>query len=180
MNRCIVGFSTSNSSWISKVIRFFRKSEYSHTFVYLGSIADIPLIGEASTWGVQISPLHVKKTSRIELWEIQGVDQTKLDLALSSVMSLTGKSYGYFQLIGFIWIWLLEKLGLKAKSNPFQDGIICSEYVYYFLKAIDYIPIKNMKANEIAPDDELNFFRVDPKAKCVAQCDFGSNFLTWV
>jgi hypothetical protein len=172
----LVGFSTSNS-FISKAIRWFRKSEFSHTFVVLDNFYDTAIIGEADTFKVRLAPLYtkVKKGSKVELWETP-ISEELISSGIQEIMKLTGRPYGFGQLIGFIWIWFCEKICKKQKSNPFHNGIICSEFVYYFLLLIGYKFLK-MKPDNIAPDHIRKAFMKDGSSTLYAISDFDSEEL---
>jgi len=173
----LIGFSTSKS-WISKVINWFRKSDFSHTFVVLGEIEGKPVIGEAMEMGVRIAPLskYLNKNTKLELWSIE-TDNNPSE-PIKKVMDLTGRWYGFFQLVGFVWSWVWEKLGIK-KGNPFTDGIICSEYVYYYLEAVRYSDpnLFALGANNVAPDHILNSIRQKADSHLVAISEYNSEEL---
>lgn len=175
----LIGFSTSKS-WIAKVIKFFRKSQFSHCFVVIGSINGRALVAEAGSFEVRIAPLDrfLNAGSKIELW-MAYVPEEKIKDGINEIVTLVGKTYGWFQLVGFIWIWICDKLGCKGKSNPFRNGIICSEYVYYFLREVDYKYINQFTPDETAPDHIYNALQIDKKSKLVATSDYGSSDLIW-
>jgi hypothetical protein len=157
-----IGFSTSGS-WVSKVIMWFRsrwysgrKAKFSHCFVVFGELDGKILIGEAMEFGVRVSPLDVclNEDTRVEIWNPLGmvVDEKRKLAAMQKVMGMTGRMYGYFQLLGFIWMWLWWRIFKRVKQNPFTDGVICSEYVFYYLKACGYNGLGD-NPDCVAPDD---------------------------
>ena len=121
----LIGF-TKDNSFISKAIRFFRKSEYSHCFIIVDNLISKTIVGEAMEFGVRLEPLskYLKKGTTLELWNVDIDPITKVE-GLKKIMTLVGRTYGYLQLIGFVWIWLWNKFGIK-KDNPFKGGIIYS------------------------------------------------------
>jgi hypothetical protein len=177
--KCWIGFSTGNA-FTSKAIRFFRKAEYSHTFEIVGELSGDKMCVEAIELGVWPRPLHkhVDKSTKMELWEIE-VDEDLFHQAVRNALSRAGHAYGFLQLIGFIWVWLW-KLVCVTKGNPFHDGIICSEEVLMFLKDCGYKAVLDMPNNTTAPDDILRVFRACPKAKKIAEKDYGTDALSWL
>lgn len=175
----LVGF-TRDRSIISKIIRIIRGSKFSHCFVITGNLVDKTMIGEAMEFGVRNELLqkYMGKNSVVELWDIENIDASVKVVGLKRVMDLTGRNYGYFQLVGFLWIWLMDKFGVQ-KNNPFQGGIICSEYGYYFLKEIGYNKLDDIEPNSIAPDHIRNVFLEDINVKRVARKLEGETVLTW-
>lgn len=181
----LIGFSVTKG-FISKAIQFFRGDcIYSHTFVVFGPTAwGDDIVGEAGTFEVDLVPLkkYAHKDYRMELWEIDlsDVDPEKIKQASLKLTKMVGKTYGYLQLVGFIWVWLLSKFGWTV-NNPFEGGVICSEYVFYFLKEIGY-PMLNelgLDANNVAPDHLRMLLMADPAAKIVAHSDYGEGTITW-
>lgn len=75
-----------------------------------------------------------------ELWEIntEFTEEEEIEASLRYLFYLySGKSYGYGQLLYFIYRWAFEGVGLKApKNNPLGSGLICSELVYYYLDLV--------------------------------------------
>lgn len=174
-----IGFSTGNG-FISRSIRKFRGSEYSHVFEVVGEIAGDLITVEAVETGVAILPLHkhVNDHTKMELWEVV-VDSELLQGAVRAAMARTQRAYGFMQLIGFIWVWFWQLFGI-AKNNPFQDGIICSEETLLFLKDCGYDLVKDFRRNDTAPDHLLKAIKSDPTAKLVAIKDFNDISLRWV
>lgn len=175
---CLIGFSTGRS-FTSKAIRFFRKSQYSHTFEIVGQLSNDLVCVEAAELGVRLAPLHkhVNKDSKVEIWKIK-VDESKFHQAVRNAMCRVAHAYGFLQLIGFIWVWAWELIGIK-KDNPFHDGIICSEEVLMFLKDCEYQLVMDMPPNKTAPDDILSKLNADKDAEVVAYKDFDEDILHW-
>jgi len=180
----LIGFSVTKG-FISRAIQYFRGSKYSHTFIVFGPTPwGDDILGEAGTFGISLVPLqkYASEKYKMELWEIDmsEVDSEKLNAATRKLTGMAGKTYGYLQLVGFVWIWLMNKFGRRV-DNPFEGGIICSEYSYYFLREVDYEMLNDLglNANSIAPDHLRLLLMADNKAKVVARSDYDEDTITW-
>jgi hypothetical protein len=137
-----IGFSSSNKP-LAKLIRYVTKSKWSHCFVVLGEINGVQIIGEAKAPHIRLMPI-TKIEDEIEIIELQDTENS--ELALLELLSLTGKNYGYFQLVGFLWSKLFKKV------NPFTDNYVCSEYVALFLKSAGIFS-EDIDENNITPQE---------------------------
>lgn len=119
-------FFSASDSWISKVIRWFTKSNVSHTGIVINN-QKRKLVLEAAFRQVHITTYdkHYKK-GYIEIYRPK-IDEKLVDKAIDFVISEhLEKPYGYFQIIGFALVCLLRRIGIKIK-NPFKRNSICSE-----------------------------------------------------
>ena len=175
-----VGFSTCNS-FVSKAIRYFSHGTWSHTFLCLGEHLGEELILEASTYEVRIAPLSrfYDKGSRLELWQPGLIDRDTHIACMRKAMLMVGRGYGYFQLIGFIWPWVLHRVGIRA-SNPFWDGVICSELVGAELIEARYLPLVNDSVNDITPDTIDEAFHRDGVSIKKAVKEYGECQLSYL
>jgi len=157
-----IGFSAIKGSFISKIIRWFTKSQWSHTFViykwiegdYLNS-----LVIEAGDFELTIVPFnkYIKEGVTVEIYKPKNLKNKKQ--ALNNLLLKCGTVYGYLQLIGFAIVILLRKwFGIKRKSNIFGYGIICSESVSDYLIDLGYKDIiENKSLQLISPEDVYRF-----------------------
>lgn len=184
----LVGFSYNRRSFISRAIRFFRKDFMadapSHTFFIFGYIADEPMVGEATDPKLRIAPLRKfveNLDKRVELWNIRDIPANVKLAAIQKLLPLIGQDYGYFQLLGFMFITLGKKLGFHMK-NPIDKGIVCSEYVFYGLEYMGYKDpeLMSMHHQDVAPDTILASFRANPLCELIAMSDFGEKELKWI
>lgn len=184
----LIGFSWNRKSWVSKVIGFFRKSFYknppSHCFVVFGSLLDETIVGEASDPRIRLNPLSKylnNKDKKTELWFLSTIPTAKKEEVCVELMDLVNKKYGYIQLFGFIIIWLCNKIGIKYNTNPFTQGMVCSEYVNHSLDRMGFVNefLRNLDHNSIAPDHIHLAFSEDKRCVKAAICDFGHGGLEW-
>lgn len=160
-------FSASNS-WISKAIRWFTKSNVSHTGIIINN-QKRKLVLEAATRQVHITTYdkHYKK-GYIEIYRPK-IDEKMVDKAIDCVISKhLEKPYGYLQLLGFAIVCLLKRIGIKIK-NPLKMHSICSEV------SRDYgafLPLSEKAKQEFAkldpdttsPDDLRNVIKNLPES----------------
>ena len=187
----LIGISISRS-WISRAIQWFRDGIVfddedniaTHCFVTFGKIVDEIIVGESTNPKIRLAPLnkfYCKKGKRVELYRIPDLSPTLKVKAIKNLMPLTGKTYGYGQILGFIWVWFCFKLGFKADNPNSNEGIIvCSKYCFRYLKNIFYqdTELMNMKARNVAPDNLHKSLK--QHAKLVGVSDFNQVDIIWL
>lgn len=183
----LVGFSYCPQSIISKAARFFRKDWMhdapSHTFLIAGKIGDELLVIESTTPQARIVPISKLMEDKyiFELWHVANVDVDIKINAIKEMMRDVTTKYAYLQLVGFIWVWFWNKLKREV-SNPFKKGLICSEFVYKALQKMGYKDsvLKNLGANNIAPDHILASFKANKYCSIVAVYRPEKRLLDWL
>jgi len=118
--------------FIAKAIRYFTRSKWSHTFqITLEDDTQGLFVTEAAEYGVGIHSFanyEVPGKYKYEIWRVMAPIDA-LNSGITRVLSLDGKSYGYTQLIGFMFVWLVRKLTGRKVNNPIGGGRVCSELV---------------------------------------------------
>ncbi len=164
IKRGMLGFSR-NRSLLSKLIRWFTRQEWSHTFIILDYDEDVGdhKIIEASTGGVRINSLEkYREDYHVELCELSDHDT---ELGISAAETLLGSRYGYLQLIGYIPVVLLRRVGIPV-NNALTKGVVCSELAAEFLSAVLNDPSWKARANETTPGDIYEAIRALDVAVC--------------
>ena len=141
MKQGLVGFSNNKKSFLSKLIRFFTKSNISHTFIIGHETAGEVSVLEADmvVRHCPLAPYYEKnETEQYWLYEINPaiVSQERVNESVDyCYKEFAGYKYGFTQLIWFVYRWLndLIKRDVRKKKNWMADGVICSELVYHFL-----------------------------------------------
>jgi len=135
-NDVLVVFSTSNHL-LSKIIRFFTKSQVSHCSVWF-TLFGVPLVLQASVGGVKPALLsewmkHNKVVQKLKL----RIDVTA---GLTEALGLLNAGYDYVGLFGYFYVLVGRWLSKKVK-NPLASPtrVVCSEFVLR-LDAKDQIP----------------------------------------
>lgn len=159
----VIGFSAS-TSFISRAIRWFRKSHVSHTFIIINR-GDRLLVLEAGWRQVHITTYdkHYKK-GYVELYKPKASDYM-IDKAIDAVISQhLEKPYGYFQLLGFALVSILKRFRINIK-NPIGWGSICSEVVLTLVKKLfkTLNGFDKLDQDTTAPDDLLKIIRKHPE-----------------
>lgn len=162
-----IGFCGSKS-WISKIIRWFTKSRWSHTFIIWKIIKDEDrvyiLVIEAGEFIVHIVPFskYLSGDFYFEIYDITPITIKENEgIAEEKLLSKIGRLYGWLQLIGFGIVILLRKwFGWKLKRNIWKKGKICSEVVAEYLidRGVDKESLCQSKdINLISPEDIYKF-----------------------
>ena len=169
--RGCVGFSDYTGGndffkFVAKCIRFFTKSQWSHTFcVTMDDELLGPIVEEAGPVGVVNASIdsYIDGPYFFKLWTVKA-SADQIDAGIMRVFPMLNKSYGYAMLLGFILVWLWYKITLRKINNPFRGGIICSELVLEYLKAIfpDNEELKGMDRDTTSPEDVYEFVLRNP------------------
>ena len=118
---------------MSVAIRWYLNSEFSHTYfkIQLPGLTDSSVL-QANGQGVGICSYmnFKKKNAVIKEFDIEISDELFLEI-YNEFHDRSGVKYGYIQNLGIL---LSEQVGLRI--NPFQDGMVCSEYLAYCLEEI--------------------------------------------
>jgi len=138
-----VGFSTYKGKGffklLAKAIKYFTHGKWSHSFLIIND-SDKPerlLVQEAGNFGVYIVSFKKYLTDKYDISVYAPlVEKNAIDQSIDLLAEDLEEPYGYLQLLGFIWVWIVRKLFKKKIKNPITGGIICSEEVLYHLKNI--------------------------------------------
>lgn len=128
--------------FLADCIRFFTKSDISHSMVITQPMAGEETVIEAVKV-VQVIPFDkYYRNEKLEAYEIFRIKPGIVtDKAIKKSLDycfkeFAGVNYGTLQLAWFIWRWFNEtvlKKDIRHDKNWMSDGVICSELVYYFL-----------------------------------------------
>jgi hypothetical protein len=134
IQNCKVFVSTS-PSWISRIIRKVRGTRWSHTGILINDTFTL----EATMKGFEIRrwKKHYQDNPKAsyKLYQIRPLYQRAFDEAVAAVMKAhVGSDYSFPQLVGFLWVWAVNRLLGQKVQNPLRDGdgnIICTEGAAY-------------------------------------------------
>jgi hypothetical protein len=160
--RGAVGFSLYKKGGffglLAKAIRFFTGGVWSHTFVcFIDDETTGSWVIEAGELGVSVDSFKKyldPKTYDVRVY-MPLAKEENIDKALKRVMRLNGKAYGYAQLLGFIWIWLVRKLTGQKVHNPIGGGWICSELALDYCKdtGVDHQRFEELDRDSTSPKE---------------------------
>jgi hypothetical protein len=129
-----IGFSKHTGfAPFSTAIRCYLDTEFSHTYfkVTLPGLNDASVL-QATGKGISMCSYTNFLKHNIVVKEFKMNISNELFLELyNEFHDKAGTKYGYIQNIGI----LISNI-LKLKTNPFQDGIVCSEYIAYCLSEV--------------------------------------------
>jgi len=171
----MIGFSNNKKG--GRIIRFFTRSNISHTFVFTFTLKGVPAVQEASA-SVQIVPFlsryHGNPKYSYEVYEVTAGSVTEEDVegALSRIFEeFAGVKYGWFQILWFPYRWFLEtvlgRTNVHREKNWFTHGVICSELLFWYLRYLDPLfstLLKEYDADTIQPSDLLKIVKAHPES----------------
>jgi hypothetical protein len=160
--------ANNKTNWISQCIKWFTGSRFSHSFVTMPDILDIPMCMEASEGGVDMARFDTKyldnQNEGIEVWSIN-VSQDAKDTAIKYILSDLEIGYGFLQYPWFMWrrICLIFGKDIRSQNNWNSDGMICSQLCVTYLRALGLSKVlEGYGSGSIAPQDLQDIFKAHP------------------
>lgn len=141
-----IAFVTSADNLLSKLIKWFTKSQWTHVMLILDDTVDgDSIIIEASALhGICLNLLSKYANRKLEIYkDIQDIWD------INAIKSYIGQNYGYLQLLGIGLVKIF-----KLKHNPFGKSEVCSELVLHWLLTTPYSSeFKDLDPNIVSPED---------------------------
>lgn len=136
-----IGFSQRNM-FFSKFLQWTEKRPYSHCYIrYKNRITGQDLILHAAVLSIHTLTLeNFKKHGNtiIKEYTYEVTDPTKIKDALVFMFEMSGKPYGWIQLVGMGLVKIANFFGKKVK-NPLADKdktMVCSEFCAHVVSKI--------------------------------------------
>ena len=173
----VIIFNSTKGGRFSAAQRFFTRMPYTHVAGSIGTVSGEESILEAKM-SVSVTPWkHVldNKTEEYFIFEpTSALKQKDIEDALYYVYDrFAGETYGFLQLLWFVYRWIAESWPFKAdvrkKGNWFPDNQICSEVWWWYLHelATKYPDISNVieewNSNSVNAGDMFMILRRLPK-----------------
>lgn len=154
MKRGAIFIGAENKDFLSEAIRNVSRSKWSHCAIILDSTPFESYVMGSRTFGTDITTLTEYNDTLPYYYRIYDIElpQAQVDKVLRDITDKNlGKAYGYFQLaVGFpIWYKLKDWFGILLKKNPVSLGLVCSELVAKYMKAL---PLKDSEVDSWNPD----------------------------
>jgi hypothetical protein len=153
-----IGFSTSKTSLISRIIRWFTRSDVSHTFIVYYDDEwkrDMIMESEGGLGGsVRLRPFNPDDPDIVRIV----VPKHDIERGMTKMVDRLGQVYDYGGLFGMAWVELGRWLK-KKWSNPLQGSraLFCSELVAQVLIDSDYPGADQFDPASTDPQDLLRF-----------------------
>lgn len=147
---------------LNQIVRSIFKDTWTHCAVIIESYEELKpelKILNAEPVGVVINTFGVlsNKKTMIEVWTPKDMPHMLVWDAISkSILSLKGKQYGYFQLLGYLFFLAARNFNKNA-VNPLVDGVWCSEVVDVYLGYLGLDAVKDRGKDEVRPQELYNF-----------------------
>ena len=151
-----IGFSTSKTSWVSKIIRWFTDGRASHCFfIYRDTDWNRDMVLESTQGGYKTTPFENYKSSLIA----EFTPKYDIEVGLAKSIDWLGEGYDYKGLFGMAWVELGRWLRRKW-VNPWRgaDTMFCSEAVARVLIESRYPGTKGWDPQSIDPEMLQRFF----------------------
>ncbi len=123
------------TDWLSKLIRFFSRSAYSHTALGAGVYDGKQMVFEAKALVLLTEWNNGAGRGLVKIYKWVNPEHQLIasETVETLVGELNGAYYGFAQLLWFVWRWTVDSLHLPhrlAVHNWFPGGRICTEAVY--------------------------------------------------
>jgi hypothetical protein len=155
----------SGKGFISRGIRFFTKSKYSHTAIAVSGTECI----EATSAGVEKSNIQslVNKTEGFCVRRIESLTVKESEMIKEKAYQLLYEDYDFLQLISMAPYFLLRKIGITWNFLIFNSRtrMICSELVGVCLMYAGIIKVPNYYIKRYTPESWYTF----KKAKTILE-----------
>ena len=151
-----IGFSTSKTSWISRIIRWFTLGSSSHVFfIYFDTDWKRDMVMEATQGGFKITPFSQHAGGTIKIV----TPKFSIEEGLTKAVDWLGEGYDYAGLFGMAWVEFGRWLGRKWR-NPLRSSktMFCSEAVARAMIESKYPGVMEWDPQSIDPEMLLEFF----------------------
>lgn len=132
----MIGLSGGNK-FMQRAIRFFTRSEFSHSFVVVDGPYQVLSVLETTESIVCLSDFYRKDSEEnyIEMWEpIIKIDTS--EILKKAYLTSVGKYYGHLTYVWFIYDWVCSFFGYQPKimwkwvnNGPTCTALVCEEYL---------------------------------------------------
>lgn len=167
-----IGFSTSKTSWISRIIRWFTRSTVSHCFIVYWDDEwkrDMVMESEGGLGGcVRIVKFNPDSANIVKLI----APKHDIEVGMNKMVDRLGEIYDYGGLFGMAWVeigrWLKKKW-----SNPLHSSkaMFCSELVAQVLLDSNYPGASQFVPSETDPEMLLRFFQSEEVLDDAVYCE---------
>lgn len=132
----MIGMSGGNS-FIQKAIRFFTKSDFSHSFPISIGFEGVLSTFETTSTIVSSVPIEHKlaEPDWIELWEPICSEDIRRQALKEVYKEYAGTWYGYLSYLWFMYRWLIRKFGKEPKHvwSWADNNVTCTELTCYYI-----------------------------------------------
>jgi len=161
--------ASTKSGLVPNAIKWFTDSQFSHSFVMMPDVFNIPMAIEAASSGVDMTRFDTGYRDNLnegyEVWNIK-INQHVKDMALKSILNDLEVGYGYLDFFYFVARKICKIFGkdIKNENNWFsKDGIICSQLCVAYLKACGLNIFSGYGNGSISPQDLQDIFNARPE-----------------
>ena len=154
-----IGFSTSKTSWISRIIRWFTRSTASHCFIVYHDAEwtrDRVMESEGGMGGsVRIVKFNPDNPNIVKLVN----PKYDIEVGMDKMVDNLGEVYDYGGLFGMAWV-ILGRWLRKKWRNPWNSSkaLFCSELVAQVLIDSNYPGSGQFDPASTDPEQLLQFF----------------------
>ncbi len=131
-----IGFSTTNS-WYSKIIRWFMKSNVSHSYIKIyDEFLKTSLVLHADFVGTVIVHSEVFDLTNIVVEEYE-INDSRLDDAIRKNLWHLGKRYDWYDMYQWMLVLMFKRWFVRKVKDPMESPkkLICVDFILYILNA---------------------------------------------
>jgi len=145
--------AVTSKSWFTKIQRFVTGKNVSHSFLILDEYyGDYQMLD--ARLSVTLCPFELINNDGNDIWlyKIDISEKNSNKIKETFFNEYIGQTYGFSQLIWFIWRRLMElifKKDMRNKKNWFSEGILCSELVWNVLDKCSKFEDEDKKFQDI-------------------------------
>lgn len=142
----------------SSLIRWYTKRPFSHTYFRFKdeTYTDDTIFHAVGKGLIYISSTNFLRDNEVVQEFSLKVNEEMFKIILNVCHQKAGKKYGYKQNLGILLVRQLNKLGFALDKNPLDDGINCSELMFYLLSEV-HGQWSKKDPNLITPADIYDF-----------------------
>lgn len=165
----MIGLSGGNS-FIQKAIRFFTKSDFSHSFPIVNGPCNIISSFETTSTITTSNPLinKLQEPDWLEIWELVATSEDKNKALQDTFIEYSEEMYGHLSYIWFIYRWVCRLFKKEPKTvwKWAAGGVTCTELTCYYISRLNPTFAKLLEGKDLSaqsPEELIHIMESNPK-----------------
>lgn len=159
MKTIYIGFSRHKRFAIgSWAIQKFMNKPFSHTYFKFKEekYTDHTIFHAVGKGMIYVAEMTFLEKNEIVAEFAIHISDELFDELLQDCHKNASRKYGYLQNLGVVIVRWAAKIGIKMKKNPINDGINCSEWIWWILQEVEG-KWTETEPNLVGPDECYNY-----------------------